>query len=226
MISRHFLPANEQAHTFCRDPCPVSHFTWPSTERSSAAPACKSPCPLLPCSNTGQRKWPFRILVWRIHHWLLSDRVLDEWDHLSVAVWQSFGGAVPIWGFCLCLNTSLLHHGVTLVFAERCIINLQTSNIHKTGRNFSGQLRGEFFQPLLWGCMVVMFPLQNKGAGYWRWDASALGFYWQIRKLWEWLKSQPFFFSLRVLSRVKVKAGSCSRGIFWVREINVGGQDR
>lgn len=189
---------NEQAHTFCRDPSPVSHFTWCSTKRLSAAPACKSPCPLLPCSNTGRRKWPFRILVWGIHHWLLSDRVLDEWDHLSVAVWQSLGSAVTIWGFCLFLNISLLHHGMTLVFAERCIIiNLQTSNVHKTGRNFLGRLWGEFFQPFLWGCMAVMFfPLQNKGAGYWRWDASALGFYWQIRKLWEWLKNCKAFFFL------------------------------
>lgn len=35
-----------------------------------------------------------------------------------------------------------------------------------------------------------------------------------------------FFFSARVLSKVKVKAGSYSRGIFWVRVINVGGKDR
>lgn len=34
-----------------------------------------------------------------------------------------------------------------------------------------------------------------------------------------------FFLSARVLSKVKVKAGSYSRGILWVREINVGGRD-
>lgn len=98
--------------------------------------------------------------------------VLSVLEYITAASWHDFG-----------------------VCRECIIINLQTSNVHKTGRNFSGQLWGEFFQPLLWGCVaVVLFPLQNKGTAYWRWDALALGFYWQIRKLWEWLKNQKGFF--------------------------------
>lgn len=92
-----------------RDFPTVSHFTLHSTKRSSAAPAWKIPCPLLPCFNSRQWKWPFCILVWRIHHWLLSDRVLDEWDHLSVAAWQSLGSAVTIWGVCLYERTCNCH---------------------------------------------------------------------------------------------------------------------
>lgn len=195
MISNHFLTANEQVHTFCRDASPVSHLTWCSTKRSSAAPGCKSPCPLLPCRNTGQSKWPFCILVWGIHHWLLSGRVLDEWDHLSVAVWQSLGGAVTIWGFCLCLNTSLLHRGMTLVFEERrIIINLQTSNIHKTGRNFSGQL-WEFSSlscgdVWLWCSLCRTKELAIQGEMHQPWGFTGrsgnFGNDWRIR--------EPFFF--------------------------------
>lgn len=99
-ISKYFLRMSKLT-PYDRDSSPVSHFTLCSTKRSSSAPACKIPCPLLPCSNTRQWKWPFCILVWRIHHWLLSDRVLDERDHLSVAAWQSLGSAVTIWGVCV-----------------------------------------------------------------------------------------------------------------------------
>lgn len=173
-----------------RDSFSVSHFTLHSTKRSSAAPACKIPCPLLLCSNTRQRKWPFCVLVWWIHHWLLSDGVLDEWDHLSVRHdrlrqrCDSLGN-LSLRGYVIAASW----HG--LEFAERCIIDLQTSNVLQTGRNFLGQLWGKFFQPPLWVCTTVTLPLQNKGAGYERWEIqSGLGICWQNWKLREELEKQ------------------------------------
>lgn len=115
-----------------------------------------------------------------------------------------------------------------LVFAKRLIINLWTSNVHQTGRNFLGQLQAEFSQLILWECTRVMLPLQNKGDSCRRWDASALGIYWQLWKLYEGLENwrAHFFSQWGFCLKVRVKAGSYSGGILWVREINLGGRDR